>query len=120
MKVAEYLRKQRSPEKEICQRLRAIILKTLPDINEEMKWGVPTYGEGNFSFVALKDHVNLGFSMTNLSKEERQSFEGSGKTMKVVSISSLDEIDEQKIVGLLKLVSAKNIAHIRAQREKKT
>ena len=104
MNVTQYLEKQTSPQKEICQQLRAIILKTFPDIKEEMKWGVPTYGDGKFYIVSLKDHVNLGFSINNLSKEEQQLFDGSGKTMKVLSITSLDDIDEQKIVKLLKMV----------------
>jgi hypothetical protein len=46
--------------------------------------------------------------MTNLSKEEEQLFDGSGKTMKVLSIPSLDDIDEQKILRLLKLVWEKH------------
>ena len=98
------MEKQTSPEKEICQQLRTIILSTFPDIKEEMKWGVPTYGDGKFYIVSLKDHVNLGFSMANLSKEEEQLFDGSGKTMKVLSITSLNDVDEQKILRLLKLV----------------
>jgi hypothetical protein len=104
MEVNEYLQKQKSPQKEICQRLRAIILRTFPNIKEEMKWGVPTYGEGKYYFVSLRDHVNLGFSMAKLSKDEQQHFEGSGKTMKVITIASLEEIDESKIVRLLELV----------------
>jgi hypothetical protein len=104
MQLEEYLKKQKTPQKEICQQLRAIILKTFPNIKEEMKWGVPTYGDGKFYIVSLKDHVNLGFSIVNLSKEEEQLFDGSGKTMKVIGIHSVDDLDEQKIVKLLKLV----------------
>ena len=37
IKVKEYIGKQKSPQKEICQKLRDIILNTFPDINEEMK-----------------------------------------------------------------------------------
>jgi hypothetical protein len=108
MNVEEYLQKQKSPQKEICQQLRAIILNTFPNIKEEMKWGVPTYGDGKFYIVSLKDHVNLGFSLANLSKEEEQLFDGSGKTMKVLNITSFDEINEQKILRVLKLVWEKH------------
>ena len=102
-KVDDYIEKQKSPQKEICQRLRRIILETFPDIKEEMKLGVPWY-EGKYYIVALKDHVNLGFSLKGLSKKEIELFEGGGKTMKHVKIRSLDEIDEKKIVELLKVV----------------
>jgi uncharacterized protein YdhG (YjbR/CyaY superfamily) len=106
--VTEYLEKQKSPQKEICHQLRGIILRTFPNIKEEMRWGVPTYGEGKLYFVALKDHVNLGFSMANLSREEQQLFEGSGKTMKVIMLHSIDDISEQRIVDLLKIVWGKS------------
>jgi hypothetical protein len=104
LKAEEYLKKQKSPQKEICQQLRVTIFKTFPGIKEEMKWGVPTYGEGTFYLAALKDHVNLGFSMANLTKEEQRHFRGSGKTMRAIMIKSIDEIDEQGIVELLRLV----------------
>ena len=102
-KVEDYIEKQKSPQKEICQKLRKIILKTFPDIKEEMKMGVPWY-EGKYYIVALKDHVNIGFSLKGLSKKEQDLFEGSGKTMKHIKIYSLKEIDDEKIIKLLKVV----------------
>ena len=72
-KVDEYIKKQKSPQKEICQKLRELVLKTVPDINEEMRVGVPCYGHtkedicGKYYIAALKDHVNLGFSLKGLS-----------------------------------------------------
>ena len=104
--VEEYIEKQKSPQKEICKKLRKIILKTFPDIKEEMKLGVPWY-EGKYYIVALKTHVNLGFSLKGLSKEEIKLFEGGGKTMKHIKISSLQEMNENKIVKLLRLVEKK-------------
>lgn len=104
--VNEYIEKQKSPQKEIIQELRKIILETFPGIEEEMKLGVPWY-EGKYYLVALKDHVNLGFSIKGLSEEETELFEGGGKTMKHIKIYSLQEIDKKKIVKLLKLVKKK-------------
>jgi len=101
--VDDYIKKQKSPQKEICQRLRDIILKSFPNIKEEMKLGVPWY-EGKYYIVALKNYVNLGFSLKGLSSKETGLFEGSGKTMKHVTIRSLEEVDEEKIVELLKIV----------------
>lgn len=80
--VDDYIEKQKSPEREICQRLRDILLKTFPDIQEEYKLGVPWY-EGKYYIVALKNYVNLGFSLKGLSGEEVKLFEGGGKTMKM-------------------------------------
>ena len=102
-KVDDYIEKQKSPQKQICQRLRNIIPKTFPNIKEEMKLGVPWY-EGMYYIVALKNYVNLGFSLKGLSSQEVRLFEGSGKTMKIIKIRSLEEIDEKRIVELLKVV----------------
>jgi len=102
-KVDDYIEKHKSPQKEICQKLRQIILETFPHIKEEMKMGVPWY-EGKYYIVALKDHVNLGFSLKGLAKKEIELFEGGGKTMKHIKIRSLNEINEEQIVKLLKVV----------------
>jgi uncharacterized protein YdhG (YjbR/CyaY superfamily) len=102
-KITQYIEKQKSPQKEICQKLRDIIFKTLPNIEEKMQWGVPTYGKGKFYFVALKKQVNLGFSLKGLSSEEIKLLEGSGKTMKHIKINSISDIDEIRIVKLLQL-----------------
>ena len=104
IKVDEYINKQASPQKEICQALRALINKTFPGAKEEMKWGVPAFADGNYYIVALKDHVNLGFTLKGLTKEDEKLFDGGGKTMKHVEVDAPENIDEQRIVTLLKLV----------------
>jgi uncharacterized protein YdhG (YjbR/CyaY superfamily) len=86
--ITNYIEKQKSPQKEICQKLRAIIFKTISDPKEEMKWGVPAFANGKFYIVALKDHVNFGYN------------DGSNK-MKHVEIKTLDEIDARKIEKLI-------------------
>ena len=103
-KVDEYINKQKSPQKEICQKLRRLIFNTFPKIEEEMKWGVPAYGNGKYYIVALGNHVNLGFSLKGLTKADYGLFDGGGKTMKHIEISSLKNIDKKRIVSLLKLV----------------
>ncbi len=103
VKVKEYIEKQKSPQKEICLRLREIILKTFPDTKEEMKWGVPVFSNGKFYIGALKNQVNLGFSINGLTKEQIALFEGSGKTMRHIKVRTLIDIDEKRIVRLLKM-----------------
>lgn len=102
--VDRYFTALESPHKEICLKLREIILKQIPTVQEEMKWGVPAYAGGKFYIVALKDHVNLGFSLKDLSREKQRKLKGSGKTMKHLEYFSLDDIDELTIKDLLKSV----------------
>ena len=106
-KVDDYIEKQSSPQREICQSLRELILKVLPGIKEEMMWGVPVFAGGKFYIGSLKDKVNLGFSVKGLTKEEIALFEGGGKTMRHIKVYTLEDIGEEKIAGLLKLVDEK-------------
>ena len=106
MQVKKYMEKQKSPQKEIVQKLRALILETLPDVEEGFKMGVPWY-EDKFYVVALRDHVNLGFSVQGLSGQEQALFEGKGKMMRHVKFYSLADVDEARVVKLLRLVAEK-------------
>ena len=108
-KVDEYVEKQKSPQKEIIQKVRKIFLKTLPDCKEKSAWGVIAFGEGKFYLGAMKNRVHVGFAINGLSKEEIGLFEGSGKTMRHIKIHSLEDIDEKKLVKLIKLVDKKTI-----------
>jgi hypothetical protein len=100
--VHAYIRKQKSPNREICKEVRRIIIKTFPNIDERMWVGVPWYGK-RYYIVVLKDHVNVGFAIKDLPKKELNLFEGKGKTMRHIKIYTLEDIDEKKIIKLLKV-----------------
>ena len=103
--VNAYLEKQKSPQKEICKKLRRMILKTFPKINESYKLGCVWYGK--CYIVGLKDSVNLGFSVKGLLKKEKDNFSGTGSMMRHLKFKEVKDIDEKKIVRLLKLVDKK-------------
>ena len=103
MTVKQYLSKLRSPQKEICTKLRRIILRTFPKIEEKMWVGVPWY-EGKFYIVGLKDHVNLGMCIKGLSKKELSMLEGGGKTMRHLKFRTVKDIDEKKLRKILKMI----------------
>lgn len=69
--------------------------------------GVPWYQE-KYYIVALKNHVNLGFSIKGLSETEQALLEGKGKMMRHLKFYSLNDIDEAEVTNLLKLVSKKS------------
>ena len=116
-KVDEYIEKQKSPQKEICQKLRKIILKTFPDIKEELKWGTPWY-EGKYYIVALRDHLNMGFTLGGLLKKSEKLLEGTGEYMRHIKIYSLKDIDEKKIIRLVKMTT-KDVYDYRKRRKNK-
>jgi hypothetical protein len=108
-KVSEYINKQKNPQREICNYLRKLIHKTIPGIKEEMKWGVPVFAGGKFYLGSFKNNVNLGVSINGLNDREVALFEGGGKTMRHIKIKSLQDIDEEKLVKLIKLVNEKSL-----------
>ena len=103
--VTQYIEKQKSPQKEICKRLRKLIIKTFPKIDEKMKMGVPWYSK--YYIVGLKDSVNIGFSVKGLKKKDMDNFKGDGKYMRHLKFRNVKEIDEKETVRLLKLVDKK-------------
>lgn len=105
-KVHAYIERLPSPQREICEKLRVIILNTFPDIEETLKNGVPWY-EDKYYLVGLKDHVNIGFSIKGLSSEEMRVFEGKGKVARHIKVYTPDDIDEDAIVRYLNMVKEK-------------
>jgi len=105
--VEQYYNKRKSPQKEICIKLREIVKKEYPKYKESMLWGVPVFNDGLFYIVALKDHVNLGFTISNISKEEEKLFDGGGKTTRKIEIKGIKDIDEVQIKKLLNFVEKK-------------
>ena len=105
----EYIEKQKSPQKEILQKVREIFQKTLPNCEEKMAWGVVTFAAGKFYIAAMKNRVHVGFAITGLNKDEVSLFEGSGKTMRHIKIPTLENVDEKTLVKLIEMVDKKAI-----------
>jgi uncharacterized protein YdhG (YjbR/CyaY superfamily) len=70
--VNVYIEKQKSPQKEILQKVRKIFHETLPNCEEKMAWGVPTFSSGKFYIAAMKNRVHVGFAITGLSEDENK------------------------------------------------
>jgi len=109
--VNEYVEQQKSPQKEILQKVRKIFQKTLPSCEEKMAWGVVTFAAGKFYIAAMKNRVHVGFAITGLNKDEINLFEGSGKTMRHIKIPTLVDVDEEKLVELIEMVNKKAICN---------
>ena len=73
--------------------------------------GVVAFSGGKFYIAALKNKVHVGFAINGLSKEEISQFEGSGKTMRHIKIHSLSDIDERKLVNLIKMVDKNAVCY---------
>jgi uncharacterized protein YdhG (YjbR/CyaY superfamily) len=105
--VDAYIDKQKSPQKEILQKVRKIFQKTLPNCEEKMTWGVVTFASGKFYIAAMKNRVHVGFAITGLSEDEISMFEGNGKTMRHVKIPTFESIDEIRLLRMIEMVDKK-------------
>jgi hypothetical protein len=107
--IEAYIERQKSPQKEILQKVRKVFMDTLPNCQEKMAWGVVTFAAGKFYLAAIKDRVHVGFSITGLSDDEIRLFEGTGKTMRHKKIHNLGDIDENMLANLIQMVDRKAV-----------
>lgn len=105
--VEDYIARQKSPQKEILQKLRKIFHSALTNCEEKAQWGVIGLQNGKFYLAAMKSRVHVGFAISGLSKEELTNFDGAGKTMRHIKINSLADIDEKQLAKLIKLIDKK-------------
>ncbi|MFC1978636.1 DUF5655 domain-containing protein [Chloroflexota bacterium] len=109
--VKKYIEKQEPQQQQIIKKVRGLILETLADCDEKTAWGAVVFAGSKFYIAALKNKVHVGFAINGLSKEEISLFEGSGKTMRHIKIYSLADIDEKKLVKLIKMVDEKVVCN---------
>jgi hypothetical protein len=105
--VADYINKQRSPQKEIIGELRKLFCTTLRTPDETMAWGVITFSGKKFYIAGMKNRVHVGFAIGGLNENEKKMFEGSGKTMRHVKISTIADMNKDKLKELILLVERK-------------
>ncbi len=110
--IKKYIEKQKPSQKEILEEIRKIFLKTIPNCNEKMAWGVVTFAENKFYIAAFKEKVHIGFAINGLNEEEVSQFEGSGKTMRHIKIKTLKDIDEKRLIKLIELVNKKVVCKL--------
>jgi hypothetical protein len=109
--IEAYIKRQRSPQREILQEVRKIFKETLPDCGEEMRWGVITFASGKYYIAAMKSRVHVGFAITGLTNDELGLFEGKGKTMRHIKIPTIESIDKTNLVRKIRIVNEKSTCH---------
>lgn len=85
--------------------LRKLILAASPGAVEEIKWSRPVYSNAGGMFCYLhrtKNHVTLGFHRGASLDDPKNLLEGTGKDMRHVKISAVDDIDATALRRLIK------------------
>jgi uncharacterized protein YdhG (YjbR/CyaY superfamily) len=85
-KVTQYIEKQKSPQKEILDKLRRLIRETAPLAEECMSYGVPAFKEnkGIVMYSAFKEHFGLypGPDVISALKKELKGYKTSKGTIR--------------------------------------
>src|SRR4051812_30838665 len=104
-KATEYIASLPSPQKEICQTLRELILENFPQMREEFKWNYPAYyynGKRICITGGFKEHANIELFYGAHLRDAQGRIAGAGKNTRHIKIRSLEEIDRDYFVDLLR------------------
>ena len=103
MSVEKHIEQLDSPMKEIVVALRKVVTKYSDELNEAIKWQVPTYSRNKnvCSIIAHKRHVNFQI-MHGAHIDDENALEGTGVSMRHMKFSTIDEIDVDQVEKYLK------------------
>ena len=102
---------EQSPDKRILlEKLRALVMKTVPDATVEIKWGVPFYrrdGKNLCALASFKDHVAINFfASPSALADPQKKLEGSGKSNRMLKVRTAADIDSASITRWLKAAAS--------------
>jgi hypothetical protein len=103
-KATAYIASLPSPQKEICQSLRELILENFPQMREEFKWTYPAYyynGKRICITGGFKGHANLELFYGAHLRDSQGRIVGVGRNTRHIKLRSLEDIDTNYIVDLL-------------------
>ncbi|MFQ5832299.1 MAG: DUF1801 domain-containing protein [Candidatus Thorarchaeota archaeon] len=92
--INDYLSKFKPGQRELAKSVRQIILGSLPDLDEVVKWGHLVYERDRkiCSIMIHKSHVNLQIWRGAELDDPETMLEGEGKNMRHVKVNSPEEV----------------------------
>lgn len=101
--IGDYLSKFEPDQSELAKSVRQVILTTLPELNEFIKWGHLVYESERMicSIMVHKKHVNLQIWQGAKLDDPEKMLEGNGKSMRHVKVHSLEEMKNDYFKFLL-------------------
>ena len=95
----------------IARTLRKLILMTVPNLSESIKWGNPCYERGGrVCYLAATDkYVSLGFFKGTRLSDPAGRIEGTGKKMRHVKVRSLEDIETDQFMAWVREAVALNL-----------
>ena len=107
--VDGYFTQQPTDKRVLLEKLRALVVKGVPDATVSIKWGVPVYqrnGRNMCALAAFKDHVAINFFVApNVLADPGKKLEG-GKTNRMLKVRGAADIDAATISRWVKAAAA--------------
>jgi len=102
--VTDYIENTEDHHQNILAKLRKLILSVVPEANEHYKWSRPVYSlEKDFCYLQnTKKHVTFGFPEYEKISTNKHLIEGTGKSMRHVKLTQVQDIDDFQIKQMLK------------------
>lgn len=106
--VDPWFKKLKPEMKAIADSLHGLILSAEPDLKPELKWGMPHYTKNSMvcALMGAKAHVSIFFHRGKLLKDPRKRLRGSGKTVRSIKFTSIDQIPGPAIKAFVKAAVA--------------
>jgi len=102
--IEEWFDEASARQKAQLLQLRSIVMATVPDAVETLKWGQPCYSRNSlFCYLQRsKAYVTLGFQKGAIMNDPQHALCGDGKQMRHVTFSANDEVDGTMCANLIK------------------
>jgi len=108
--VFAYIASLPQPQREIAERVDALVATTLPGLRRAVKWGMAYYGVDEgwcFSSGAFVGHLKVMFIRgTELNPVPPVTPIGMGKSTRGVELSTVDDLDERQLASWMKQSAA--------------
>ena len=106
----KYIADQPADKRVLLEKLRAIVVKTVPDATVALKWGIPIYernGKRVCALATFKDFVGINFFAPPAKlKDPKKKLEGAGSTQRMLKVRTAKDIDAASITRWLKATVA--------------
>jgi hypothetical protein len=110
--VDGYFAQQDPDKRALLEKLRALVVKGVPDATASIKWGIPIYqlnGKNVCALASFKEHVAINFfASPDVLADPGKRLEGSGKTQRLLKVRTAGDIDAAAIQRWLKAAVAAN------------
>jgi len=119
-RIDAYIAKQADFARPILEHVRAVVHEACPDVEETMKWSMPTfvYGGGILcGMAAFKQHASFGYWKHALVVGEGEPRDGMGSYGKLTSVKELPP--RKTLIAHIKRAMQLNLDNVKAPAQRK-